>query len=227
MKTQDTTLAVLPFNAFLTKTYGWMMAGLIVSAVFAFVVANSPAIAMLVLATPLLYVLLLIEVLIVFALQPMLKKISASTATLWFLIYAALNGATLSSILFVYEAGSIVSAFAITAGTFGAMSLIGMQTKRDLSGLGRFFLMTLIGLLIAMIVNLFLKNSGFDFAISIIAVLLFSGLTAYDTQKLKALATADMNEEASQKAAIIGALTLYLDFVNLFLHILRLLRGSK
>ena len=147
------------------------------------------------------------------------------TAGVLFALYAILNGVTLSSIFLVYAQATIVNAFLITAGTFGAMSFVGLFIKKDLSMMGRILTMAVIGLIIALVVNMFWGNSMFDLLISLAGVVIFTGLTAYDTQKIKRLVTqySQMDEESTMKVALMGSLTLYLDFVNLFLYILRLL----
>ncbi|HEY9544015.1 Bax inhibitor-1/YccA family protein, partial [Prevotella sp.] len=151
-----------------------------------------------------------------------INKMSLTTATLSFLLYSVLNGVTMSIIFLAFTASSIATTFYITAGTFGAMALYGYVTKTDLSKFGSLLRMALLGLIIALVVNIFLRNSMFDMIISGIGVLIFTGLTAYDSQKIKeALAMSEDGGEATQKIALMGALTLYLDFINLFIYLLR------
>lgn len=173
-------------------------------------------------------ILFLVELGIVFFLSSRINKMSANMAIGLFLLYAALNGLTLSVILLAYTGASIASTFFITAGTFGAFSAYGYFTKKDLSGWGSFLLMALIGLIIASIVNLFLRSAGFYYIISYIGVLIFVGLTAYDTQKIKQMSLmVDADSEAGKKGAILGALTLYLDFINMFIFLLRILGNRR
>ncbi len=168
--------------------------------------------------------LIIAELAIVIAISAAINRLSLTTATLLFVLYSVLNGATFSLIFAVYTMSSIANVFFITAGTFGVMAAYGYFTKRDLSSLGKLLLMALIGLIIATLVNVFLvKSSGFDLILSYAGVLIFVGLTAYDTQKIKQMLAmqTDMGEGA-QKVALLGALSLYLDFINLFLYLLRI-----
>jgi len=161
-------------------------------------------------------------------LSGLVGRMSASTAAIVFVAYSALNGLTLASVFLVYTSGSIVSTFVVTAGTFGAMSVYGLVTSRPLDGLGSFAFMGLIGVILASVVNLFLRNSMLEFVISCVGVIVFVGLTAYDTRKLKMMAAqVEADSEAGRKGAIQGALSLYLDFVNLFLMLLRLLGNRR
>ena len=172
-----------------------------------------------------LWVLMAAEVGLVWFLSARIAKMAFMTAGLLFALYAILNGVTLSVIFYVFPIGDISKAFITTAGTFGAMSFVGLFIKKDLSMLGRVLSMAVIGLIIALVVNMFWGNSMFDLLISLAGVVIFTGLTAYDTQKIKRLVTqySQMDEESTMKVALMGSLTLYLDFVNLFLYILRLL----
>ena len=172
--------------------------------------------------SPLMWVVMLAPLGIVFYMSFGIRKMSAAKAQTTFWIFAALMGASLASIFLVYTGASITRVFFITAGTFGAMSIYGYTTKRDLTKLGSFLMMGLIGIIIASIVNIFMKSSMMYFVISIIGVLIFVGLTAYDTQKIKNMYLASDDSETSGKKAVMGALTLYLDFINLFLMLLRL-----
>jgi FtsH-binding integral membrane protein len=171
---------------------------------------------------PIMWVLFLAPLALVFFLSFRINKMSVAAAQTTFFIYAGILGISLSSIFIVYDLGSIAQVFFITAATFGAMSLWGYTTKRDLTGMGSFLFMGLIGLIIAMIVNIFLASSALEFAISIIGVLIFTGLTAYDTQKIKEMYYAGDDGTVAGRKAIMGALALYLDFINLFLMLLRL-----
>jgi FtsH-binding integral membrane protein len=195
------------------------------SALVSWQVASSPALLEIVFGNTLLLIGLVVAQLgVVFVLSSAVHRFSAGTATALFLLYSALTGVTLSGIFVVYTAGSIAGAFLATAGTFAAMTVYGTVTKRDLTSMGSFLFMGLIGLLIAMLVNVFLQSSMLDFVISGIGVLVFTGLTAYDTQKLRRFGEgAPLDDGAAiRRGAILGALTRYLDFINLFLMMLRL-----
>ena len=170
-----------------------------------------------------MWVLIIAELAIVFGVTAAINRISLTTATLMFILYSVINGAMLSSIFLVYSQSSIATVFFITAGTFGAMALIGYTTKADLTSIGKMLFMALIGLIIATLVNMFLKSSGMTLILSYVGVIIFVGLTAYDSQKIKQmLLQAPDAGEASQKLALLGSLTLYLDFINLFIYLLRI-----
>jgi len=212
---------------FMNNVYAWMAAGLALTAVVAWVVSqNTPALhAIFNRGTFML--LFLVEIGLVMAISYAVNRISAGVATALFLLYAAVNGLTLSVIFLVYGLGDIGVAFAITAGMFGGMSLIGYVTKIDLSSLRGFFIMGLIGIIIASIANMFLASGPLYWIITYATVALFLGLTAYDTQKLKQIAYATEGDpKMANRLAINGALALYLDFINLFLMVLRIL-GSR
>jgi FtsH-binding integral membrane protein len=212
----------------LTSVYGWMTGGLALTGLVALLVYTTPALARAVLGSGLFWVLIVGELALVFALSAFVGRMSPATAALLFIAYSALNGLTLSVIFFVYTAGSLASTFFVTAGTFGVMSAYGYVTKRDLSRFGSLLGMALIGLIIASVVNLFWANPALYWAVTYAGVLIFVGLTAYDTQRIKAMAHAvDPTDPAVGKLAIIGALALYLDFINLFLMLLRLLGRRK
>ena len=213
-------------SVFLNWVYGWMTSGLLLTGVIAFWISSLP-VQTLSKLMPMMTVFLIAEVITVMVLSWGLRKISATAAILLFFVYAALNGVTMSVIFLAYELGSVAKVFFITTATFGAMSVVGYTTKRDLSGLGTFFMMGLIGLVIAGIVNIFWYSSMAEMVISVIGVLLFVGLTAYDTQKIKLMALeysdGNLDKATARKISIIGALELYLDFVNMFLYLLRLM----
>lgn len=215
----------LAFPALMRKVYVWMTLALVLTGITAFGVASSPGLMMTIFQTPaIMWGLIIAELAIVIAISAAINRLSLTTATLLFVLYSVLNGATLSLIFAVYTMSSIANVFFITAGTFGVMAAYGYFTKRDLSSWGRLLLMALIGLIIATLVNVFLvKSSGFDLILSYAGVLIFVGLTAYDTQKIKQMLAmqTDMGEGA-QKVALLGALSLYLDFINLFLYLLRI-----
>ncbi len=178
-------------------------------------------------ASPLKWVVMLAPLGLVFFLSFRVHKMSVSAAQTTFWIYAALMGASLSSILLIYTGESVVQTFFITAASFGALSLYGYTTKRDLSGMGSFMVMGLFGLIIASLVNIFLQSSGLGWAISVLGVLIFAGLTAWDTQKIKEMYYEGDGAEVMGRKAIMGALTLYLDFVNLFLFLLRFVGAAR
>ena len=214
-------------TAFLSKVYGWMFLGLLITAGVAFGVASSPAlIETLILNRLLFWILLLAPIGLVWFLAAKVDTIAPTTAAIMFLVYAAVVGITTSVIFLIYTSASIVSAFVITSGMFGAMAVFGTVTKKSLAGVGQFMFMGLIGLIIASIVNIFLFNDVLSFVISVVGVIVFTGLTAYDAQRLKEMAVA-LPEGRVGSYAVVGALSLYLDFINLFFFILRLLGGRR
>lgn len=221
--------ASLAFPALMRKVYLWMTLALVITAITAYGVATSPAAIQFILGNRIVFFgLIIAEFALVFAVGGMINKLSITTATLLFTLYSVVNGATLSIVLLAYTQESVTQVFFITAGTFAAMSAVGYLTKRDLSSVGRILFMALIGLIIATVVNIFWKNSGFMAILNYLGVLIFVGLTAYDTQKIKnMLLTAEDGGEVGQKMALLGALTLYLDFINLFLYLLRILGKSR
>ncbi len=222
--------AAVAFPALMRKVYVWMTLALVITGFTAYAVANSPGIMTAIITNRMLmWGLLIGELALVWYVSARIDRLSLSTATLLFVLYSVLNGATLSIIFLAYTMTSIASVFFITAGTFAAMSLVGYFTKKDLSGLGRILFMALIGLVIATLVNVFLlKDAGFGLIVSYVGVLIFVGLTAYDTQKIKnMLVEADDVSAETQKIALMGALALYLDFINLFLYLLRIFGSSR
>lgn len=212
--------------AFIHTVYGWMSGGLVISALMALFVASTPAVANIVLGNPIVfYGLLIAEVAVVLFLSFRLQKLSGTTAGVLFLAYSALNGLTLSMVFFVYTLGSVSGIFLIAAAMFAGLSIYGHFTKTDLTKIGQLAGMALFGLIIAMVVNIFLQSQGFNLVLASIGVLLFTILTAYDTQKLKwlyAYGQANGGAEGEKRMAIQGALALYLDFINLFLELLQL-----
>jgi len=218
-------------NSFIQSVYNWMGIGLALTGVIAFFVANNPTLSDLILGNRILFFGLIIgELALVFFLSARVHKMQASTATAMFIAYSILNGLTLSVIFVAYTAASIASTFFICAGTFVACSVYGMTTKRDLTSWGGFLMMGLIGIIIASVVNIFIKSSAMTMIVSYIGVLVFVGLTAYDTQKLKHMALtqpSDIEAGVVRKGAIMGALSLYLDFINLFLMLLRIFGGGR
>lgn len=209
-------------NTMIRNVYLWMTGALIVTALVAYYVATSPNLLSLIYGNSLVFWgLIIAEFGLVIGINAAINKISATTATIMFLLYSVVNGATLASIFAVYSMSAIGTTFLVTSGTFGAMALYGSVTKTDLTKWGNILLMGVIGLVIAGVVNIFLQNSMMDMIISGIGVLIFVGLTAYDSQKIKQMLYGAEDNEMTQKIAVIGALSLYLDFVNLFLYLLR------
>jgi hypothetical protein len=221
------TQAQIRVNEFIRSVYNWMAIGLALTGFVAFFVSNSQTMMRLIFGNQLIFFGLIIgELALVFSISARVHKMQASTATSLFVLYAALNGATLSAIFLIYTRSSITSTFFICAATFVASSIYGMATKRDLTAMGQFMFMGLIGIVIASVVNLFLRSSGMSLIVSYIGVIVFVGLTAYDTQKLRTMALSQpegLDAGTIRKGAILGALTLYLDFINLFLMLLRIL----
>ncbi|MFH0974715.1 MAG: Bax inhibitor-1/YccA family protein [Spirochaetota bacterium] len=218
-------------NEFIRSVYNWMGIGLALTGFIAYFVSNNAQIQNLIFGNKLVFFgLIIAELALVYIISARVNKIQASTATSLFILYAALNGATLASLFLVYTSSSITSTFFICSATFVACSIFGMTTKRDLTSMGGFMTMGLIGILIASVVNMFIKSSAMNMIISYIGVIVFVGLTAYDTQKLKHMAmTQPSGLEAGviRKGAILGALTLYLDFINLFIMLLSVLGGRR
>lgn len=214
-------------GAFLSKVYGWMFLGLLITALTAFGVASSPAIIEAVFVNRLVFWALIIAQLgLVFYLSARVDRVAPMTAAVMFMVYSALVGVTSSVILLIYTAASIFSAFVVTAGMFGAMAVFGSVTKKSLAGWGQFLFMGLIGVILASVVGLFWQNDALQFVISIVGVVVFTGLTAYDAQRLKHMAVA-LPDGRVGSYAVVGALSLYLDFINLFFFILRLFGGRR
>ncbi len=217
-------------SIFMRQVYLWMTAGLGITAATAWYVSNTPAIMNIVFGSMVVLIALVFaQIGLVIAINFAIQRMSAFMATALFVLYSALTGVTLSSIFIVYDMGAIANAFIVSSGTFLVMSVYGWVTKRDLTALGSFLFMGLIGLLIAIVVNWFLQSTLLDYIISGVGVLVFTGLTAYDTQKIKEFAAnAPLNDStAVRRGVILGALTLYLDFINLFLMMLRLMGGNR
>ena len=209
-------------SAFLRGVYGWMFVGLLVTAAVAFYVASQPALVQTVITNRLIFWgLIIAELALVFFISARVDTLTPGWAGALFLAYAALNGVTLSIILLAFTGASVATAFVVSAAMFGALALYGTVTKRSLDGIGSFVFMGLIGLIIASIVNIFLKSSALYFVLSVVGVIVFTGLTAYDAQKMRQMALAVEGPQAGSYA-VGGALSLYLDFINLFLFILRL-----
>jgi FtsH-binding integral membrane protein len=214
-------------TAFLSKVYGWMFLGLLITAVTAFTVASSPALIEAVFQNRLVFwVLIIAQLGLVFFLSARVDKVAPTTAAGLFILYSALTGVTSSVVLLVYTTASITSTFIITAGMFGAMAFFGTVTKRSLAGMGQFFFMGLIGLILASIVGIFWQSDALQFVIAVVGVLVFTGLTAWDAQRLKHMAVA-LPDGRVGAYAVVGALSLYLDFINLFFFLLRLTGGRR
>lgn len=214
-------------RSYMLRVYNYMASGLALTGLVAAFVASTPAVYGAIFGTPLMWVAILAPVALVFFLSFRVHAMSASTAQAVFWIYAALNGVAFSTIFLAYTGTSIARVFFITAATFAAMSLYGYTTKRDMTGMGMFLFAGLIGILIAGLVNLFLQSSALQFAISVIGVIVFVGLTAYDTQRIKEVYFEADGEEVAAKKSIMGALTLYLDFINIFLMLMQLFGDRK
>ena len=228
LKTTQTQIIV---NEFIRSVYNWMAIGLGLTGFIAYYVSNNDSLLKLIYGNQLIFFgIIIAELVIVFTISARVNKLQASTATALFVLYAALNGVTLSFIFLVYTSSSVTSTFFICAATFVACSIYGMTTQRDLTSLGGFMTMGLIGIIIASVVNMFVRSSGMSMIISYIGVFVFVGLTAYDTQKLKTMALSQpdgLDAGVVRKGAILGALSLYLDFINLFLMLLRILGTGR
>ena len=218
----------MTFSALMQKVYTWMTLALVITGITAYGVANSPSLLTMLYSNQIIFWgLIIAEFALVFAISGMINRISLTTATLLFILYSVVNGAVLSSIFIVYTMSSIGQVFFITAATFGVMAFIGYTTKTDLSSMGKILFMALIGIIIATVVNIFVGSTMLQTIVSYAGVLIFVGLTAYDSQKIKQmLYDQDANDSGAQKLALVGALTLYLDFINLFIYLLRIL-GSR
>ncbi len=217
------------FKVLMRKVYLWMTLALMITGITAAGVANSPNILALIYSSQVvMWGIIIAEFGLVIYISARLEKLSLSTATTLFALYSILNGVMLSSIFLLYSTAIISKVFFITAGTFGVTALYGYATKKDLSSLGNILFMALIGLVIATVVNVFMKSAMFDLILSYIGVIIFVGLTAWDSQKIKHMMMVQQDaDEGAQKLALIGALSLYLDFINLFLYLLRIFGRSN
>ena len=229
MSTADQMTAT---TAFINRVYGWMSAGLALTGVIAYLIGTSPEMSAKLIANPgLLWGAVIGEFVLVIAISAGIKKMSAAVATGCFLLYSALTGVVLSLIFLRFSMASIATTFFITSVTFGAMSVYGYVTKRDLTSIGNLCFMALFGLIIASLVNIFIGSNFLYWGVTYVGILIFVGLTAYDTQKIKQMSMALGNElavsETGKKYAILGALELYLDFINLFLLLLRIFGGGR
>ncbi len=214
-------------RSYMLKIYNYMALGLAITGLTAMMVSSSPQLMAALFGTPLMWVVMFAPLGVALFLQFRLAHLSAGTAQTMFWIYAGLMGVSLSSIFIMYTGTSIARVFFITAATFSGMSLYGYTTKRDLSSFGSFLFMGLIGVILASVVNIFVKSSMMQFIVSILSVIIFTGLTAYDTQRLKELYYSGDTYEVGIKKAILGALMLYLDFINLFLSLMRLIGDRR
>lgn len=217
------------FPVLMRKVYLWMTLALVITGFTAYYVATNETLLTAIMTNSVLFWgMLIAELALVIGVSAAIQRLSLTTATLMFVAYSVLNGATLSFIFLAYTASSVANVFLITAGTFGAMALFGYFTKTDLSSMGKILMMALIGIIIATIVNIFTKSAGLAMILNYLGVLVFVGLTAYDTQKIKQmLLLAPDASEGAQKIALLGALSLYLDFINLFLHLIRILGDRR
>ncbi len=234
----DSTYQTEPFNSrlgsstqqiiqtrFMNRTYGWMFFGLLLTAGVSLAFASSESAVRFIFENQWVFFgVIITELVVVVGLSTAHKRLSASAATLGFLFYSTLNGVTFSVVFLAYQLGSIGQIFLLTAGMFGGLAIYGSVTKRSLSGVGTFMTMGLFGIIILSLVNIFTKSESLNFAISFAAIIIFSGLTAYDTQRIRAMALefGEVDSEQGRKGAIFGALALYLDFINLFLSLLRI-----
>ena len=214
-------------TAFLRKVYGWMFVGLGTTAAVAYGVAGSPSLVQALFSNRLLFFgLFAVELGLVFYLSARVQKLAPGTAAALFLLYSALNGVVLASIFLAFTASSIATTFVVTAGMFGALALYGSTTKRSLAGVGQFVFMGLIGVVLASIVGFFWHSDALQFVISVVGVIVFTGLTAWDAQRLKQMAVTTPEGQVGS-FAVVGALALYLDFINLFLFLLRFFGGRR
>ncbi len=227
MRTGSSTAIDQGLKTFMSKVYGYMMLGLLITGISASLIASNPQLLIAIFSSPLKYVLLFAPFGLVMFLQFRIHKIQSSTAQLLFLGYAALLGMSLSVIFISYKLGSVFNIFLVSASVFGTMSLYGYTTKKDLTSMGSFLFMALMGLIVASLINIFMRNSMMDMLLSCITVLIFTGLTAYDTQMIKQIYYDSDSYEVGTKKAVIGALALYLDFINIFLSLLRLFGERK
>ena len=221
------TAAAERVTTFLRAVYGWMFVGLAITAFVAYTIAGSPALIGALVSNHFLFLGLFVAQLgVVFFLSARVDRLAPGTATLLFVIYSALTGVTLSVILLAYTGASIATTFVVTAGMFGALALYGTTTARSLAGMGQFVFMGLIGLVLASVVGMFWKNAALEFLISVVGVIVFTGLTAWDAQRLRQMATSLAPNQLGSYA-ILGALSLYLNFINLFLFLLRFMGGRR
>lgn len=215
--------------AFMQRVYGWMTAGLAITGLSAFYIASSPAAINFIFGSGVgFFVVIAVQLGLVFSIRPVMRSKGSGVGSIMFLAYSASLGVTVSTLLLQYTGDSVAQAFFVTAGAFGGLTLFAFVTKKDLSAVGNFCAIGVIGIFIAMFVNFFLGSPALNFAISVIGVLVFAGLTAYDTQKMRNYAySQDTNNETGRRASIMAALELYLDFIMMFIFLTRLLGGSR
>lgn len=225
--TRENDEAIIIQNQFINKVFGWMAFALLLTGFIAYWIYNTPAVFEIIYSSNIIYGLIIVEFLMVLGLVGLVNRMSPTVAMLVFVLYSVLNGITLSAIFAVYTQASIASTFFITAITFGTMAIYGYFTKQDLTKFGNILFMALIGIVIASVVNIFLGSEMLYWLVTFGGIIVFVGLTAYDTQKLKRMSAEITNENQRKKAAILGALALYLDFINLFLLLLRLFGDRK
>ena len=227
--TMDNVSPAAVQNAFVNRVYGWMCAGLALTGLAAWYTAHSETLLRLLFQKGLMWVLIIATFVLVVGLSAKIRTISAEAASAMFAVYSVMEGMLFSSIFLVYNQSSVVTTFFAASLTFGVTSLAGWVTKRDLSGMGRLFFFALIGLVIGTLVNLFVGSSGFEMLLTYAGILIFAGLSAYDTQKIKLMSmnAGAMAREDGKKLAVFGALMLYLDFINLFLLLLRIFGGRR
>lgn len=214
-------------RSYMLRVYNYMASGLALTGIVAYLVSQSPEAMRVIFGTPLYWLVVLAPLGLVFFLSARITRMQASTAQALFWVYAGLMGLSLASIFVVYTGTNIARVFFITAGSFAGLSLYGYTTRRDLSGMASFLMIGLFGLIIASVVNLFLHSTGLQFALSVIGVLVFAGLTAYDTQSIKELYYAGDDASTATRKSVMGALRLYLDFLNLFLMLLQLFGNNR
>jgi len=217
-------------QTYMAQVYGWMTCGLLLTAFVSWYAANTPAVMQAIFSSQITFFgLIIAQLAVVFVLSGLVNRLSGAMATALFMLYSVLTGLTMSSIFVLYTYSSIAGTFVVTGGMFGAMSLFGYTTKRDLSGMGSMLFMALIGIVLASLVNIWLKSTALMWAVTYIGVIVFVGLTAYDTQKLKNIGEQldPADREGFRKYSIVGALTLYLDFINLFLMLLRIFGNRR
>lgn len=227
---REARYVAVAFPALMRKVYVWMALALVITSFTAYAVASTPSILQVIFGNRIVFWGLIIgELALVWGVTGAINRLSLTTATMLFVLYSVINGTTLSVIFLAFSPTVIAKTFLVTAGTFGVMSIIGYTTKADLSGMGKMLFMALIGLIIATVVNIFLQSSMLETIISYVGVLIFVGLTAHDTQKIKQMLVMadDRMDEGVQKLALLGALNLYLDFINLFLFLLRIFGGNR
>lgn len=215
--------------AFMQRVYGWMTLGLFVTGFSAFYVASSPAAIQFIFGSSIsVFLVIGVQLALVFSIRPVMRSKGWQAGAVLFLLYSATLGVTVSTLLLRYTLTSVAQAFFVTGGAFGGLTLFAFTTKKDLSGVGNFCMVGLIGIILASVVNIFMASSAVHFAISVLGVLIFAGLTAYDTQKMREYAYAqDTDNETGRRASIMAALELYLDFIMMFIYLTQLLGASR